>query len=180
MRKALDALYTASGVASAFFLAAIFVVVMLQVFANCIDFVIGLFAGSPLGLVIPSYAEISGFFLAAASFLALPYALRNGSHIRVTLVLMALPEKARRAATVLVCVVGSATSAYLAYYSWQLVFESHEFGDLSSGLVAVPLWIPQTPIAVGASILAIALLDGAIRFIKDGSDPACDLGAGSE
>jgi TRAP-type C4-dicarboxylate transport system permease small subunit len=180
MRKALDCLYTASGVAAAFFLVAIFVIVLAQVGANSIDYVISMFAGRPLGLVVPSYAEIAGFFLAAASFLALPYAMRHGSHIRVTLVLMTLPEAARRVAAVLVCAVGAMTSAYFAYYAWQLVIESHEFGDLSPGLVAVPLWIPQMPIAIGASILAICLVDSAIRFIQDGSDAACDLGAGSE
>lgn len=180
MRKALDCLYTASGVAAAFFLVAIFVIVLAQVGANSIDYVISLFAGRPLGLVVPSYAEIAGFFLAAASFLALPYAMRSGSHIRVTLVLMTLPEAGRRVAAVLVCAVGAMTSAYFAYYAWQLVIESHEFGDLSPGLVAVPLWIPQMPIAIGASILAICLVDSAIRFIQDGSDAACDLGAGSE
>jgi hypothetical protein len=42
------------------------------------------------------------------------------------------------------------------------------------------LWIPQIPIAVGASVLAVAMLDSVVRFIQDGRDSACDLGAGSE
>jgi len=180
MRKALDRLYAASGFASAFFLVAIFVIVMLQVCANSLDFVIMLFAGQPIGLVIPSYAELAGFFLAASSFLGLPYALRRGAHIRVTLVLLWLPKGVRSATTVFVCAAGAAVCAFLAWYSWVLVLESHEFGDRSPGLLGIPLWIPQTAIAVGAVILAISLIDSGIRFLIDGSDPACDLGGGGE
>lgn len=180
MRKLLDTLYLASGVTAAAFIVAIFVIVLLQVGANSLDFIIGQIKGEPLGLTIPSYAEIAGFFLAAASFLALPYALRNGAHIRVTLVLMHLPAPMQKVASVFVCGVGAAVSGYLAWFSWMLVGESHEFGDLSSGLIAVPLWIPQIPIALGATILAISMIDSAVRFLQDGQDPACDLGGGSE
>ncbi len=180
MRKVLDTLYLASGVAAAVFLVAIFAIVLAQVFANSVDWVIARFAGNPIGLVVPSYAEIAGFFLAASSFFALPYALRHGSHIRVTLVLMHLPHGVRRFFSALVCFAGAGVSGYLSYYATELVMESYEFGDLSPGLVAVPLWIPQIPIAIGAGILAIALVDSAIRFLQDGTDPACDLGAGSE
>ncbi len=180
MRKTLDALYAACGVAAAGFLVAIFAIVLLQVGANALDFAVSLVTGLPVGLVVPSYAEIAGFFLAAASFLALPHALRKGSHIRVTLVLSRLPRAAQGVCAVLVCLVGAAVSAYFAWYAWELVFDSYEFGDLSPGLVPVPLWIPQIPIAVGASVLAVAMLDSAVRFIQDGRDSACDLGAGSE
>jgi TRAP-type C4-dicarboxylate transport system permease small subunit len=180
MRKILDALYAACGVAAAGFLVAIFVIVILQVGANALDFVLSLFSGQPIGLVVPSYADIAGFFLAAASFLALPYALRQGSHIRVTLVLAHLPRGAQGACSVGVCLVGGAVSAYFAWYAWALVLDSYEFGDLSPGLVAVPLWIPQIPIAFGATVLAVAMLDSAVRFVQDGHDSACDIGAGSE
>ncbi len=180
MRKVLDTLYMLSGGAAALFLVAIFAIVLAQVFANSLDWVVGRVAGHPVGLVVPSYAEIAGFFLAASSFLGLPYALRHGSHIRVTLVLMHLPLGVRKAFAVGVCLAGSAVSFYLAWYALELVRESHEFGDLSPGLVAIPLWIPQLPIAVGAFVLAVALIDSAVRFIQDGTDPACDLGAGSE
>ncbi len=171
MRKLLDALYAACGVAAAGFLGAIFVIVLLQVGANALDFVVSLLTGFPVGLVVPSYAEIAGFFLAAALFLALPYVLRHGAHIRVTLVLMHLPRSMQVVMSVVVCLVGAAVSAYFAWYAWALVLDSHDFGDLSPGLVPVPLWIPQIP---------IAMVDSAVRFIRDGHDSACDLGGGSE
>ena len=46
--------------------------------------------------VILSLNEICGYLLAAASFLALAGTLKAGAHIRVTMVLAALSERARR------------------------------------------------------------------------------------
>ena len=77
MRRLLDLIYRASGAVAALFLVAICVVVLLQVGANLIDALIKLFGGEPLGLVIPSYAEFAGFFLAGSSFFALAYTLRS-------------------------------------------------------------------------------------------------------
>lgn len=180
MRRLLDRLYAACGIAAAVFLVAIFVIVLLQVGANALDFVVSLFAGDAVGLVVPSYADLAGFFLAASSFLALPYALRHGSHIRVTLVLMHMPRRVQAMMSVLVCLIGAAVSAYLAWYALELVMDSYEFGDQSAGLLAVPLWIPQIPIVVGAAVLAIAMADSAVRLILDGRDTACELGGGGE
>jgi len=40
----------------------------------------------PLPSTIPSYSDFSGFMLAAATFLAMPYTFRSGGHIKVSLV----------------------------------------------------------------------------------------------
>ncbi|NNK14741.1 MAG: TRAP transporter small permease, partial [Desulfofustis sp.] len=91
MRKFLDSLYLASGWAAAFFIAAICSLVVAQVCLNLIDRISGLITGTAIGLTIPSYADFTGFFLAAASFLALAHTLRQGAHIRVTLLISHLP-----------------------------------------------------------------------------------------
>ncbi len=159
MRTFLDWLYRASGALAAAFLVAIAVVVLLQVGANTIDAVIKLFGGEPRGLVIPSYAEFAGFFLAATSFLALASTLRAGGHIRVMLVLSRLPGPPQRAAEFWCVAVSGAVSAYFAWFTWKLAAESIEFNDLSPGIVPVPLWIPQAAMALGLTILAVAFAD---------------------
>ena len=40
----------------------------------------------------------------------------------------------------------------LCYVSWQL-------NDVSTGLIAIPLWIPQLGMALGAIVLAIAVVE---------------------
>ena len=96
MRKLLDSLYLASGWAAACFIGAICTLVVAQVGLNLIDRVAGLATGTAIGLTIPSYADFTGFFLAAASFLALAHTLRQGGHIRVTLLISHLPDRLAR------------------------------------------------------------------------------------
>jgi TRAP-type C4-dicarboxylate transport system permease small subunit len=169
MRAFLDWLYRASGAVAAFFLVAICTVVLLQVGANLIDALIKAFGREPIGLVIPSYAEFAGFFLAASSFLALAYTLRAGGHIRVELVLQRFGTRGRRAAEIWCVAASAAVSIYFAWYCARLVLESIEFGDVSPGIVPVPLWIPQSTMALGLAVLAIALLDELVSLIRGGA-----------
>lgn len=159
MRQFLDGLYRWSGGAAAVFLLAICAVVLAQVGANLIDAVAKALTGHAIGLVIPSYAEFAGFFLAAASFLALAYTLRHGGHIRVTLVLQGLGPRARRAAEMGAVLVGLGLSLYFTVYTVLLVGESLEYNDLSPGMVPVPLWVPQSVMAFGLAVLTIAFAD---------------------
>jgi len=51
-------------------------------------------------------------------------------------------------------------------YSVRLAWQSHAFNDISQGNDATPLWIPQVAMAVGALVLAIAMLDDFILHIR--------------
>lgn len=94
MRRVLDTLYRAAGGLAALFILAIVVLVFAQVGLNLADKITVGLTGKGLGVTIPSYADFTGFFLAAASFLALAYTLRAGGHIRVSLVTQALGSAA--------------------------------------------------------------------------------------
>ncbi len=52
-----------------------------------------------------------------------------------------------------------AVSIYFAWYTGLLVMEAYEYNDLSSGMIPVPLWIPQSGMLVGLIVLSIALID---------------------
>ncbi|WP_103763186.1 MULTISPECIES: TRAP transporter small permease [Roseovarius] len=166
MRRVLDTLYRAAGGLAALFILAIVVLVFAQVALNLADKITVGLTGKGLGVTIPSYADFTGFFLAAASFLALAYTLRAGGHIRVSLVTQALGERSRHALEIVVTAIGLVMSAYAAWFMILLVLESHEFGDKSSGMVSVPLWIPQVPVALGLIILAIALTDELVALLR--------------
>lgn len=159
MRRWLDRFYKASGALAALFIVAICGVVLLQVGANVIDAASELIAGEPVGIVIPSYAEFAGFFLAAASFLALAYSLRCGAHIRVSLVITHIHGRPRRVVEIGCIATALGVSSYFAWHMIALVLESLAYGDVSPGMVAVPLWIPQSSMALGLIVLVIALVD---------------------
>lgn len=162
MRRILDALYALSGGLAAVFICLICLLVCTQVVFNIIT-KIGLFG---LSLTIPSYADIAGYFLAASSFLALAYTLQKGGHIRVTLLTGMAGPRLRFALEVFALAISAATTLFMLRYMARLTFESWEFGDVSSGIVAVPLFIPQLAILSGLVIFAIALIDLLIQTIR--------------
>lgn len=159
MRRILDGLYRASGIAGAGFVLAILLVVVGQVACNIVDTLAEWLTGRAIGLLIPSYATFAGYFLAVGSFLALGYAFARGAHIRVTLVIMRMPDGLRRPVEIIAAAIAFGLATYATWYMIELTRQSWRFGDVSSGLVPVKLWIPQTGMATGLAILTVATLD---------------------
>lgn len=118
--------------------------------------------GRAFGLVVPSANELAGYAMAAASFLALAPTLRAGGHIRVQVLLTALPERIRHWMELWCIVLALALMGYLAWWSVDLAWQSHVFGDVSPGLLPVPLWIPQGLMALGVVVLVLALLEALV------------------
>jgi len=171
MRYLLDTLYKSSCWLAAASIGSICLLVVSQVMLNIADRLSTLLLGSAIGLTIPSYADFTGFLLAAASFLSLAHALREGSHIRVVLVLGRLPEKVQRVAEVWCVGFAFSIAAYFTWFTAKLTLESYSYHDLSSGMIAVPIWIPQSFMLLGLVILSIALLDELITVVR-GRDPS--------
>ncbi|CAN5733640.1 TRAP transporter small permease [soil metagenome] len=146
MRRALDSLYRASGLVSAFFLMMIGVTILLQI------------AGRLLGFAFDA-TEVSGFCMAASTFFGLAYTLNAGAHIRVNLLVGKFTPANRRLVEIWCCGLGVAAFGYFSVKAWQMASESFQFGDTSPGLMAVPFWIPQIGMALGATIMTISLLD---------------------
>ncbi len=47
-----------------------------------------------------------------------------------------------------------------------MTHDSWRFGDLSPGLLAVPIWIPQSVMLAGLTILTIAFVDELALILK--------------
>ena len=171
MRTVLDRLYALSGAIAAAFICAIALIVLAQVLANLIDTIASVVLGAPFGLVVPSYANFAGFFLTGATFFALPYALKRGAHIRVTLAIQLLGPKARHVVEVWCILVALAIAGFFTWYTFALVAESYRFGDMSTGMVAIPIWLPQGALVLGGAVLTIALLDELVTALS-GRTPA--------
>lgn len=118
--------------------------------------------GRAFGMVVPSANELAGYAMAAASFLALAPTLRAGGHIRVQVLLAALPEAPRRWLELWCIGFALALMGYLAWWSVDLARQSYVFGDVSPGLLAVPLWIPQGLMALGVVVLVLVLLEALV------------------
>lgn len=147
LRAGLDALYLAAGVLAALCLIAILSIVVAQMVARW------------SGLTFPGAPQYAGYAMAAASFLAFAHALNRGSHIRVSLLVNAVPEAARRWLDLWGFAIGAAVMWYFVWFAQRFVFWSWKFNEVSQGQDATPLWIPQSAMLIGAVILAVALTD---------------------
>lgn len=173
MRRFLDGLYRAALWAAAFMIVAMCTLIAAQVLLNFSTRVLGL----PLPPTIPSYADFAGFLLAGATFLALPGTLRDGGHIRVDLITARLAPRPRLWAELLVLTLGAGIAGYATYYAALLVEESHHYGDVSSGIIPVPLWIPQVGMTAGLALLTLAFIDTLLGTTRAGTPL---IGAGEE
>ncbi|WP_195162903.1 TRAP transporter small permease [Mesorhizobium sp. NBSH29] len=169
MRNTLDTIYRLSGGAAAVSLFCIFALVCMQVGARLLDGVMRFLGMTPLGLIVPSIAEISGFLLASASFLALAYTLSIGSHIRVGLFVERLASGPRRIVEGLVGLLATGIAIYACVAMGGLAFKSWTYNDVSFGFVPVPLWLPQAVMTLGLAILAIAIVDLTVRNWRTGN-----------
>jgi TRAP-type C4-dicarboxylate transport system permease small subunit len=146
-RRALDGFYSTCFFLSMAALALMGVAVLLQI------------GGRLLGFSVPSVPEIAGFTMAASSFLALAHTFREGGHVRVSLVLARLGSKRRLGFERFALSVALLLSLIFAYYLVEMTVESYEFNEASDGVIAIPLWIPQSFVAAGVIALAIAVAD---------------------
>lgn len=121
--------------------------------------------GRLLNINTPGADAYAGYCMAAAAFLALPYTLRHGEHIRVTLFLHHVGAKANRAMEIFCHATAVFLSGSLAWYSMRLVWQSHLFHDVSTGLDATPLWIPQLGMAVGAVLFFVSFIEDFIAWL---------------
>lgn len=165
MRNALNGFYRFGGALSALQLVAIMVMVVLQVLGRVLDRVLVWLGADALGLNIPGLAEIAAFFLLGATFFGLAYTFWQGGHIRVTLLVQHLPLPAQRFMDIATVLVAAAITAFAAWNSAWLAYDSYDFGDLSIGMVPVPLWVPQLGMVLGLVWLLIALLDAFFSLV---------------
>jgi TRAP-type C4-dicarboxylate transport system permease small subunit len=147
VRRALDALYDGAAWLAALFMIALLVTVLLSI------------AGRELHFHVRGTDAYAGYFMAAAGFLALAHTLKRGEHIRVTLLLAALPAAARRGVELFAHGAAVALSGLLAFYAGRLAWQSRVLNDISTANDASPLWIPQLGMAVGTLVLFIAVVD---------------------
>lgn len=116
-----------------------------------------------LGLPMVGGDEITGWMSASAAFCALPYAFRQGALIRMELVLSKLGVRALRRVELCTLVVGTLWCAIMAYAMQRYVWQNAQFGERSTGLINIPIWPVQTPAAIAAVLLAVAMAEQLVR-----------------
>jgi TRAP-type C4-dicarboxylate transport system permease small subunit len=146
-RRALDALYVAAGYAAGLFLVTIFALMML------------LSVGRQINFNVPSGDDFAGWALVAMSFLGLAHTFKRGEMIRVGLLLERLHGAKRRIAELVSLGIAALFVGYFTFQAGKLAYDSWQFFDMSTGVVSIPLWIPQMGLVAGLAILLVAIVD---------------------
>jgi TRAP-type C4-dicarboxylate transport system permease small subunit len=118
---------------------------------------------------IRSSDDFAGFALVATGMLGLAPTYRRGDHIRVGLVIDRLTGGPRRAVEILCLGFGVLAIGWASWWAGRFAFDSWRFHEVSQGLVAVPLWIPQFFMFFGLLVLLVAMLEDLLRVIVGGS-----------
>jgi TRAP-type C4-dicarboxylate transport system permease small subunit len=147
IRKALDGLYLATGLLAGLFLVAIFLVMMF------------LSVGRELGINAKSGDDIAAWCMAAMGFLGLAHTFKKGELIRMGLLVERLEGRLRQLVECGALLLALGICGYFAWHAVLLTYDSWRLNDLSTGVLVIPLWIPQLGFAVGLVVLAIAILD---------------------
>lgn len=155
-RRVLDAVFFAAGALAALCVLAICVLILLQS------------AGRQLGVGMGGVNDVVAWLTAAAAFLAMAHSFRQGDFVRVTLLLEKLSDATRRRLEAAALAVASVATAYLAYWAVSFTYDSFRFHEMANGLIAIPIWIPQTSFAVGAVLLCAAVLDQLWTVLRGG------------
>ncbi|VWX55665.1 TRAP-type C4-dicarboxylate transport system, small permease component [Burkholderiales bacterium 8X] len=154
IRRGLDKVYTAAGALGAF---CVFLIFVLMIVAG---------VGRQLNWHVSGLNDAVAWLCAAASFFAMAHAFRHGDFVRVTLLLEAVPAKVRRFLDVVCLLIAAASVAYLTYWATSFTWESYEFKEMATGLLVIPIWIPQSTFVIGCWLLLVAMLDELVGVVR--------------
>ena len=154
MRRLLDFLYDAAGYLAAFFIFAIFAVM------------VGASVMRELGFATGGSDDLVAWTCAAAGFFGMAHTFKRGDFVRVTLLLESLGPRWRHLLEIVSLGIATAFTAYLFWAALKFVYESWEFGDMANGLVVIKMWIPQSSFVVGAALLVVAVVDEFVTVLR--------------
>ena len=155
MRKIVDRFYLTCGFLASFCMLGLAVIIIAQIGVRL------------MGANIPSSDDISGYLVAGATFFGLAYTMNSGEHIRIDLFINMLSPAIRRIVLIITKFFGFILISTFFYYVMLMVKEAFDYGDLTSGQVAFPMWLVQMPYAIGVFALLVSVLDQLILSILD-------------
>jgi TRAP-type C4-dicarboxylate transport system permease small subunit len=156
LRRGLDGLYWLGGVLAGVCLVVVLVLMMVMSI------------GRQIGFNVPSGDDFASWAMAAMAFLGLAYTFKSGDMIRVGLIIDRFEGRTKQVIEAIVLTMSLGFVGYFAWHAVSFVMLSIKFHDMSTGVVSIPLWIPQLGFAGGIVLLAIALLDELIHVLLGG------------
>jgi TRAP-type C4-dicarboxylate transport system permease small subunit len=147
-------IFEVAGVIAAFFVFAIFALMLGSTLLREMGFKTG------------GTEDIVGWLTAAAAFFGLSHTFKHGDFVRVTLLLEKMAPARRRLFEIASLIVACAFTGYMTTAVTRYVYDSWQFNDMGTGMIALPLWIPQSSLVIGTFLLFLAFLDELIWVLR--------------
>ena len=110
--------------------------------------------------------ELVGYLLVGVSFLSLALCQSRGAFHRVEMVQMRLGPRGQAVSALIFNLLSFAYIALTDWYFLQFVMSSYRREAAASTVLATPLWIPETAMIVGATLLLIVLGQAVVRDVR--------------
>lgn len=147
LNTAYERLLTGCGLFAGATLALLAVLITLDVFLRNL----GLFSSGAL-------LEVTEYALFVTTFIAAPWVLWLGSHVRVDLVLSQVPAAVARLMEIVGDAVGAVCSGLLGWHGLNVTLVSFQRGDLIVKQLVVPEWILMMFIPMSCLLLVVEFL----------------------
>jgi TRAP-type C4-dicarboxylate transport system permease small subunit len=118
--------------------------------------------------------ELVGYLLVVSVMLAAADALQEGEHIAVDILTEKLAPRGRRVVLLIGFVAVAASALVLIAGGYDMVAFSKMVGLLSNGYLAMPMWIPQLAVPIGAALLLAAAIAGFVAAWRDKQGPSAE------
>jgi TRAP-type C4-dicarboxylate transport system permease small subunit len=118
--------------------------------------------------------EVSEDILYLLTLLAAPWLLRQGQHIRVDILLRALPARTGWLLEWVGDVVGLACSLYFIWYGYKVVVASYQAGAVTIKTLVTPEWWLLVPLPVAFVLFAIEFVFRMHRLSRSRRTPRAD------
>lgn len=131
-----------------------------------------------LGIInFPWLLEVSEYVIYISTFIAAPWVLQQGSHVRVDLVVTIIPERAAHAANVVAEFLGLAASATLAWHGLRVTWDTFSRGDMLFKELVIPEWPLLAVIPIAGAMLTLEFALRLRRAVRNEPHPVTETQA---
>jgi TRAP-type C4-dicarboxylate transport system permease small subunit len=128
--------------------------------------IVEVFATSFFGWSQPWSVEYAIYLQCFILFCGAGWTLRQGGHIRVAVLMQALPPGAARLLDMAGCVFAIGMIGFATQALWQQLLRSVEFGSTSFYPMATPVWVPQLLLTLGVTLLLLGFCARLLRLLR--------------
>ena len=149
---AIEAISTAGGYISGLFMVLIVLLIVVEIVARTV------FNASTL-----ISDEYSAYFFVAVVMSGLAFSMKEGAHIRISIVRSRLSQQGQRILDLIVLLIALVLSCFALYYAVLMTYDVWDLGMTADSISETPIFIPQLVIPVGLLLFILQLASGFLR-----------------